>query len=446
MKQHQFTEGNILKQMVYFSAPMMLTNLLQVSYQFVDSLWVANLIGDHALGAITVSGTVTFTVLSLILGINSAGLTILSQQKGMQNEEGLKRYINAFVVLLSALSVFLGLVGFLASEAILRGLGTPAAIMGEATAYLQINFLGVLFVFGYNFLGTVLRALGDSRTPLRFVFVAVVLNAVLDPLFIAGFGLGIEGAAIATILSQSFSFAYGMVIILRKQLVPFTKPFLPSASEIKLILRLGIPSGLQMMTISAGVMAIMSVVNSFGANVVSGFGAAQRLDSILMIPAQALGMAVNSMAGQNIGAKKWSRVFQIARVGVLLNLAMMLLIALLVVAFVDMGISMFVDEEKAVQFGADYLRFIAFLYPFLGINFVLNGVVRASGAMFQVLVLNIISFWVLRYPLTLTFSSMAGEQGIAYGIGTSFVISSIFAYGYYRLGKWKERELFAESK
>lgn len=432
--------------MVYFSAPMMLTNLLQVSYQFVDSLWVANLIGDHALGAITVSGTVTFTVLSLILGINSAGLTILSQQKGMQNEEGLKRYINAFVVLLSALSVFLGLVGFLASEAILRGLGTPAAIMGEATAYLQINFLGVLFVFGYNFLGTVLRALGDSRTPLRFVFVAVVLNAVLDPLFIAGFGLGIEGAAIATILSQSFSFAYGMVIILRKQLVPFTKPFLPSASEIKLILRLGIPSGLQMMTISAGVMAIMSVVNSFGANVVSGFGAAQRLDSILMIPAQALGMAVNSMAGQNIGAKKWSRVFQIARVGVLLNLAMMLLIALLVVAFVDMGISMFVDEEKAVQFGADYLRFIAFLYPFLGINFVLNGVVRASGAMFQVLVLNIISFWVLRYPLTLTFSSMAGEQGIAYGIGTSFVISSIFAYGYYRLGKWKERELFAESK
>lgn len=432
--------------MVYFSAPMMLTNLLQVSYQFVDSLWVANLIGDHALGAITVSGTVTFTVLSLILGINSAGLTILSQQKGMQNEEGLKRYINAFVVLLSALSVFLGLVGFLASEAILRGLGTPAAIMGEATAYLQINFLGVLFVFGYNFLGTVLRALGDSRTPLRFVFVAVVLNAVLDPLFIAGFGLGIEGAAIATILSQSFSFAYGMVIILRKQLVPFTKPFLPSASEIKLILRLGIPSGLQMMTISAGVMAIMSVVNSFGANVVSGFGAAQRLDSILMIPAQALGMAVNSMAGQNIGAKKWSRVFQIARVGVLLNLAMMLLIALLVVAFVDMGISMFVDEEKAVQFGADYLRFIAFLYPFLGINFVLNGVVRASGAMFQVLVLNIISFWVLRYPLTLTFSSMAGEQGIAYGIGTSFVISSIFAYGYYRLDKWKERELFAESK
>mgnify|MGYP002623744552 FL=1 len=252
MNAYRFTQGNLLKQMISFSAPLMLTNILQVSYQLIDSLWVGNLIGANALGAVTVSSTVNFTVLSFILGINSAALTILSQQKGKEDDEGLKRYINAFVFLLSVLALILGAVGFFAAETILARLDTPPAILRDATLYLQINFLGVYFVFGYNFIGTLLRALGDSRTPLRFVFAAVVLNAVLDPLFIAGFQLGIEGAAYATVLSQSLSFFYGLALILRKKLAPLTIPRLPSLSEVKLILRLGIPSGLQMMVILAG--------------------------------------------------------------------------------------------------------------------------------------------------------------------------------------------------
>lgn len=411
--------------MLAFSAPVMLSQLLQVSYQFVDSLWVGNLIGANALGAVTVSGTVIFTVLSFILGINNAALTILSQQTGRDDKDGLKRYLNAFVVTLGALSLLLGAVGFAASKPILQWLGTPSAILPQAT---------------------VLRALGDSRTPLKFVFAAVVLNAVLDPLLIAGFGLGIAGAAYATLLSQGVSFLYGLVLILRRKQVPFTVPRPPKISEAVLILKLGIPSGLQMMAISAGVMAIMSVVNGFGEAVVAGFGAAQRLDGLIMIPAQALGLAANSMAGQNIGAKQWHRVRQIAGYGLLLNLGMMVLVALLVVLLAEWGIRLFISENEAISFGGTYLRTIALLYPFLGINFVLNGIVRASGAMFQVLVLNLISFWVLRYPLTAFFAARLGEQGIGYGIGVSFVISSLFSFGYYRWGKWRERTLFPEEK
>ena len=157
----------------------------------------------------------------------------------------------------------------------------------------------------------------------------------------------------------------------------------------------------------------MSVVASFGPAVVAGYGAAQRLDSLIMLPAQAIGMAVNSMAGQNIGAGKWDRVHRIAFIGFLYNLVIMFAIAGIVVAFARVGIGLFIDEEDAVRFGTDYLKMIAFFYPFLGINFVLNGVVRASGAMFQVLVLNIISFWVLRYPVTYFLSGIMGEKGIA---------------------------------
>ncbi|MGG1480429.1 MATE family efflux transporter [Bacillus smithii] len=443
MKQYDFTSGNIMKQLVMFSTPILLTNFLQTSFQLIDSLWVGNLLGSNALGAVAVSGTVIFTVLSFIIGINNATLTILSQLKGKNDEIGLKRYVNAFVVILTFISLTLGAAGMMLAVPVLKFLGTPSTMVPEAKSYLEINFAGILFLFGYNFIGTVFRALGDSRTPIRFVFFAVVLNAVLDPLFIEVWGLGLNGAAYATILSQGVSFLYGLYYSLRKHLIPFSVPRWPHRKEVSMILKLGIPAGLQMMVISAGTAAIMSVVTSFGGHVVAGFGAAQRIDSLLMLPAQALGTAVNSMAGQNIGANQWTRVRQIAVNGVLYNISIMLFIAFFVALLADRIVKLFIQQpESSVSFGAEYLGIIAFFYPFLGINFILNGIVRASGAMFQVLVLNIVSLWILRYPLTELSASYLGEKGIAFGMGASFVISSIIAFLYYRYGTWRKKQLF----
>ena len=223
-------------------------------------------------------------------------------------------------------------------------------------------------------------------------------------------------------------------------------PFIPSWKEVGLILNLGIPAGLQMAVISAGSAAIMSVVTTFGSGVVAGFSAAQRLDSLLMLPAHALGTAVSSMAGQNIGVNNWSRVKDIAKYGVIYNFAIMFGIGVIVLFFAKYGIQIFIRDQGAVEFGTQYLQIIALCYPFLGINFILNGIVRASGAMYQVLVLNIISFWVLRYPLTALVSKIAGDKGIAIGMGLSFLISSFVAFLYFRYGKWREKELFAQRK
>ncbi|MDC3416925.1 MATE family efflux transporter [Aquibacillus salsiterrae] len=444
-KQHDFTSGNILQQIFAFSTPILLTQLLQVSYQFTDSLWVGNLLGANALGAVAVSSTVIFTILSFIIGINNTTLTVLSQKKGQKDEAGLVRYLNAFVVTLFVMALVLGIIGFLLAGPILTLLGTPTSMMAAAEAYLKINASGIFFLLGYNFIGTVLRAVGDSRTPLTIVTIAVVLNVILDPVFISVFNLGVNGAAFSTIISQGAAFIYGIIYVLKKQLIPFSTPFIPEWEEMKLILYLGIPSGLQMSVISVGSAAIMSVVTSHGESVVAGFSAAQRLDSLFMLPAQALGTTVNSMAGQNIGVGKWDRVKKISWYGALYNLVVMLFLALLIFFFAEFGVQLFIDDREAIQFGAEYLMIVAFFYPFLGLNFILNGVVRASGAMYQVLVLNIISFWVLRYPLTYLFSDWFGSKGIALGMGTSFVISSSFAFGYYRFGKWGEKELFKQT-
>lgn len=174
MKAYDFTKGPVLMQLIFFSGPIMLTNLLQVSYQFVDSLWIGNLLGARELGAAAVSGTIIFTILSFIIGINNATLTILSQQKGKEDNTGIARYLNAFIVLLTFLAVLLGIGGFFFSDMLLRLVDTPAEMIEPAKGYLQINFIGILFLLGYNFIGTVMRALGDSKTPLKFVFIAVV--------------------------------------------------------------------------------------------------------------------------------------------------------------------------------------------------------------------------------------------------------------------------------
>lgn len=441
-KQYDFTKGNTFKKLVFFSGPIILANLLQTSYQVVDSLWVGNLLGAGALGAVSISGVIIFTMLAFVIGINNAALTILSQQKGRGTETELKNYLNAFVVVLSCLAIVISIAGYFLSEWLLAILGTPTDILPLAKSYLQINFIGALFLFGYNFISTVLRSLGDSKTPLKFVAIAVVLNIVLDPLFIAGFNFGVQGAAIATIMSQGCAFLFGIVYVLRKKLAPFQTPKVPKLAEVRLILHLGLPAGLQMSVISAGSAAVMSVVTMFGSKVVGGFSAARPLDSIIMLPSQSLGVAVNSMAGQNIGVQNWKRVHQITKFGLLYNMMIMVSIGIIVFAFPKFFVQMFIREPESVAFAVTYLRIMAFCFPLLGINFVLNGVVRASGAMYQVLVLNLISFWILRYPLTYLFATFFGEIGIPLGLGTSFFISSILASLYYKFGRWKKKELF----
>ena len=439
---NDFTTGPILKPLIIFSAPIMLANLLQTSFQIVDSLWVGNILGAEALGAVAIATTILVTILSFILGLNNAALTILSQQHGRKDDEGLKRYLNAFIVIMTVMSVVFAVIGYIFAESLLGIIGTPDAILDMTASYLQISLLGMFFLFGYNFINTVFRALGASKTPLRIVFIAVILNAVLSPLFMIVFDLGIQGAALATVGSQTIAFLYSVYLAVKRKLVPFKMPSIPARYEVGLILKLGIPAGLQMGVIHAGIAAILSVVTQFGADSVAGFSAAQRLDSLIMLPAMALGTAVNAMAGQNIGIQQWSRVKQIARYAALYNFGLMLSVAAVVIIFAEAGIRMFIQDEAAVEFGTNYLRIVALCYPFLGLNFVLNGIVRASGAMYQVLILNIISFWILRYPVSALFASYFGEIGVGMGMGVSFIISSIFAYLYYKFGKWREKELF----
>lgn len=437
-----FTEGSIANKLFLFALPILLSNFLQASILLINALWVGNLLGSAAFAAITVGTMVMVVILAFVFGINNATLTIFAQLKGADNKTEIRNYLSTFTIILILLSVLIGAVGYFLSEPLLVLLNTPEAILAPATAYLKINFVGTLFLVGYNFIGTILRAFGDSKTPLYFVLLAAILTAVLDPLFIAVFNLGVAGSAYATVLAQGSAFVYSLFFLARRHGHQSFGLKKPKWVEIKTIMNLGIPSGMQMIVIYAGLTVILSVVNTFGDAVVSGFGVAQRLDNLVLLPAIALGTAVNAMAAQNIGVQNWARVAQISRVGILYNLSIMSLLSAMLYVLAEPLVKLFITDEDSLNFGVSYLKTIALFYPFIGLNFIFNGVVRSSGAMLQVLVLNIISLWILRVPLVYWMTSLFGESGIALGIGISFFSSCLFSMAYYYYGGWRNKRLF----
>lgn len=437
-----FTEGSIARHLGVFSLPIVVTSLLQVSIQLINGLWVGNLLGSVAFGAVTVGTILMMVVLAFVMGVNQATLTIFAQLRGRGDVGAIRGYLSTFVILLGLLSAAIGIAGYVFADALLALLNTPAAIIDEARLYLQINFVGTLLLVGYNFVSTALRAFGDSRTPLYFVLLATLLTTVLSPLFIGVLEWGVAGAAYAVVAAQGGAFLYSLVHLARKFPGHSFRLQLPQWVEVQTILRLGIPSGAQMVVIHAGTTVILSLVNSLGAHAVAGFGAAQRLDHLILLPAVALGTAVTAMAGQNIGAGHWPRITQITRAGILYNTSIMLALASVLFIWAEPLVRMFIQDEASVVFGTRYLKTIAFFYPFIGLNFVFNSVVRGAGAMFQVLALNIISLWVLRVPLAYWATSVYGETGVALGIGLSFMLSAGFSFAYYRWGRWRAKRLF----
>lgn len=405
---------------------------------------MGNLLGSAAFGAVTVGTILMMVVLAFVMGVNQATLTIFAQLRGRGDTGAIRAYLSTFVIILAALAVLIGWAGYAWADELLVLLNTPPAIIDEARIYLQITFASTLLLVGYNFISTVLRAFGDSRTPLYFVLLATLLITLLSPLFMGLFQWGITGAALAFVAAQGGAFLYSLLHLARKFPGHGFRLQLPRWVEVQTIMRLGVPSGAQMVVIHAGTTVILSLVNSLGAHAVAGFGAAQRLDHLILLPAVALGTAITAMAGQNIGAGHWPRISQITRAGIIYTTSIMLLLATVLYIWAQPLVLLFIQDEASVDFGTRYLRTVAFFYPFIGLNFVFNSVVRGAGAMFAVLALNIISLWILRVPLAYGATALIGDNGVALGIGISFVISSLFSLGYYRWGGWRNRRLFRE--
>lgn len=441
-----FTKGSIPRHLLNFSLPLFLGNLLQTLYNTVDTIWVGKFLGRNALAAVSVSFPIIFILISLATGITMATTVLIGQYKGAQDEKMIKKTVDNSLLLLTIASIVVTVVGIVFHKSILRLMNTPPELMDLASGYLNIIFLGLIFSFGYNSLGAVLRGLGDSKTPLRFLFYTTVINIVLDPIFIFGLGpvpkMGINGAALATIISQAISFFLEVRHInnTSRLLNISLKDLKMDLNLTKKIIQIGLPAGLQQTVVALGATVVMSLVNSFGSSTVAAYGAATKIDSFSFMPSMSVGLATSALAAQNIGAGKYDRVSETLKWASLMSIGISIFMMFLVFMFPRQLLMLFTSDNLILNKGVKILKILGISYIPFGLMWVSNGIIRGAGDTVVTMFISIFTLWCVRLPLAYFLSkyTVLGSNGIWTAMTISSTLSGITSMTYYKSGRWKK--------
>ncbi len=441
------TNGSIPRHLVMFSLPLLLGNLFQALYNTVDSIWVGRYIGMEALGAVSVSFPIIFVLVSMVMGVTMATTVLVSQYAGAQDEAMISKTINNSLLILGISGIAVSILGVLFSKQILIWMNTPSDVLKYATDYLRIFFTGLIFMFGYNTISSIMRGLGDSKTPLKFLIIATIVNMILDPLFIIGVGfipkMGIKGAALATVISQALSFFLALRYLKKQNhIIKFKLSEMKFDKELTVkTLRIGLPTGIQQTIVSFGIMFMTSIINNFGTATVAAFGASARLDQFAHMPAMSIGLAVSSLTGQNIGAGKSDRVHEVYKWGCILAAGITAVVMIFALTVPHLILGMFTTEAEVLSIGSKYLRIVGLSYIPFAMMFVTTGVLRGAGDTIPTMAFSVVSLWFIRIPLARYLSLTMGVDGIWIAIAISSVIAMLINQIYYASGRWKNISL-----
>ncbi|MBI9053665.1 MAG: MATE family efflux transporter [Bacteroidales bacterium] len=431
-------EGSLI---LKFALPMLLGNVFQQLYNIVDSIIVGNFIGKEALAAVGASFPIIFAFLSLIIGIASGSTIVIAQYFGAKDIEKVKRTINTLFIFLFFASIFISVIGIYFSEDIFRLLRLPEEIIPQATTYFNIFMGGVVVSFGFNGTSAILRGLGDSKTPLYFLIVSTVINIVLDLLFVLVFKWGIAGVAIASVIAQAGAFLTAIIYLNKThKIVRFSFKDLNFDNVIfKKSIRIGLPTGIQQSFVAAGMMALISIVNGFGTNVIAAYSVATRIDGLASMVAMNFAQALATFVGQNIGAKKIDRV----KAGFIATLKMASLISIIVSAviliFSHFIVDMFTNDPEVIRIGTQYLTIVGAFYIVFTAMFTISGVMRGAGDTLIPMFISLIALWIIRIPAALILSKKLGEIGIWWAIPMGWFVGFVLSYAYYLTGNWKKK-------
>lgn len=425
----EMTEGRCLPQIVQFTLPLLLGNLLQQTYSLVDAAIVGRFLGINALASVGASTSVVFLILGFCTGC-CAGFGIpVAQKFGARDYRTMRRCVAVSLQLAMGMSLFLGLVTSLLCADILEWMRTPDTIFHGAFLYLLITFIGIPCTFFYNLLACIIRALGDSKTPFWFLLVASVLNIVLDLLFIIVFGWGVSGAAIATVVSQGISailcFFYmrQRYEVLRYQAgeTRFSRPI------ARWMLFIGVPMGLQYSITAIGSIMLQSANNALGTVCVAAYTAALRIKMFFMCPFDSLGAAMATFAGQNYGAGKPERVWLGVKASIVLMLGYWAFAFALLMPTAGLMAQLFVDvsQQEVLAYAARFLRVSISFFPLLGLlsvlRFTIQGVGYTNFAMFSG-----VSEMIARASFSLWVVPVFGFWGICLGDPFAWLCACLF--------------------
>jgi len=422
---------------------MLLGNAFQQLYNIVGSVIVGTYLGKEALAAVGASTPIIFTLISLIIGFSMGFTVIISQYFGAKNTNMVRRAIDTMNIFLFFSSILITIIGIYFTETILKFINIPADILPQAAIYLKIYIGGLIFIFGYNGVAATLRGMGDSKTPLYFLILSTVLNIILVLLFVIVFKWGIAGAAIATVIAQGSAFITSVFYLNKThKLIRFSFQNLNFDKFIfKKSFLIGFPSGLQMTFVSLGMIALLSIVNTFGTDVIAAYSVAIRIDSFASLPAMNLAMALSSFVGQNIGAGKTDRVKNGYVATLKMNLIITLILSSIILIFPGWIMKAFSPDINIINIGKEYLYVVAAFYLVFTTMFINMGVMRGAGDTIIPMFITLFSLWLIRIPLAWLLSKYFGYQGIWWSIPLAWISGMTLTYIYYKSGKWKNKAI-----
>jgi putative MATE family efflux protein len=457
----ELTEGGIIKPLFFLSLPIVVTNLLQTAYNLADTFWLGQY-STEALAAISFAFPMVFLLISLGLGLSVAGSVLVAQHTGAGETEKAEYAASQTVTFAFIASALLGAVGFPFVRPFMAFLGASPEVLPGATAYMQVIALGLPFMFGFFVFISLMRGAGDTITPMLVMLGTVVINVVLDPFLINGWAigplsfprLGIQGAAIATVFSRSLAMAVGLGIMLsgtRGVRIHVTE-MKPDLQYLRKILRLGVPASIEGTGRALSINALLIVVGLFSTSVVAAFGIGTRVFSVIFLPAIAVARGVETMSGQNIGAGKYDRAEQANLVAAKALFGILAAAGVAIFLFPTPIVSVFTNDAAVLDVGAQFLRYVALSFGFIGIMRAFTGGFRGAGKTLTAAAISIVTLAGIRLPVAyvasrgilptdLWFLGAPDARGIWIAFFASNVAGAIIAWLWFRRGTWRDGDV-----
>ena len=430
-----------LKALLLFAFPMIIGNLFQQFYTMVDSVVVGRFVGENALAAVGASYSLTNVFISIAIGGGMGASVLTSRYFGGRNYKRMKTSVSTALLSFLAVSIVLGGAGLLLGKEIMELLNTPENIMEDATEYLNIYFIGLPFLFMYNVLASMFNALGKSRIPLYLLIFSSVFNVVLDVIMVYSFHMGVAGVACATLIAQGISAVMAFLIFAgeMKSYEGGEQSQWFDKRELGEMCRIALPSILQQSTVSIGMMLVQSVVNSFGAQMLAGYSAGMRIESICIVPMAAMGNVMSSYTAQNLGAGKQERAVKGYHTAYGIVFGFGILLCVILELFYRPLIAMFLGEEGtvlAMNTGMSYMRFIGFFFSFIGLKMITDGLLRGAGDMKVFTIANMVNLCI-RVVVAVTMAPRFGIAFVWYAVPMGWLANYLISFARYRTGKWK---------
>ncbi len=433
------TQGPIMSKLVRFGLPVLLGMLFQRIYNFADAYIVGRFLGDGPLASVSIAGTAMYLLMSLMMGLTTGVSVVISQYYGAGDNKRVKEtFVTSIYVSVIATAIIM-LAGILGARPLLRLLQTGEELIANAHTYLVIIFAGCFGTMLYNWVSAVLRSLGNSVLPLVFLIVSSVLNVLLDILLVAVIPLGVAGAALATVLSQVISGALCLVYAFR--VLPWLRirreEMRMDAHIAKQILIYGIPTGLQMSIITISDMTLQAKVNTYGTALVVAYGVCMKVEAVGWQMAEAIGTAVGTFTGQNIGAGRFDRVKKGVSCAYLIHFICFGLFCPVIWLIAEPLIGAFTQSPESIRYGVEYMRIFSFFFLIGGMMCIYHNILRASGDV-KVTILMGVSEIITRIGLTFLLSSMLGYYGLWWVSPVTWCCATAVGAVRYYSGKWQD--------